>query len=89
MKPEREAQPQHNLLDAVEVQRRDIAALHEKMSTILTTIRGQGQVIKKNAADFYDNIQQTSSDNNQQVKGSCRGCGKLITSTAPMMTGVP
>ena len=69
------------LTAAAEVQRLDVAVMHEKALGILASLKAQAAIKKKHVKSFFENIVHTNPSNDQQVKGNCMCCSTLVVST--------
>ena len=70
------------LAAATEVQRLDVAAMHEKALGILATLKASTVALaKKNVLSFFVDVVYTNPSNKQQMKGNCMCCSKPVTST--------
>jgi hypothetical protein len=70
------------LATAAEVKKLDVAAIHEKATSILADIRSGGVTLqKKHIVQFYEDIEHTNPNNSQQMRGNCMCCLRLVAST--------
>jgi hypothetical protein len=74
--------PDVDLRLTTEVQRLDVAAMHEKVLCIFATLKASGvPLAKKNVLSFIVDMVYTNPSNKQQMKGICMCCSTPLSST--------